>query len=115
VNLEEIASGVSAWERDSAGTWVRHLSRNATFYASGDAPLVEIPLRATTPGSEAEVLILLDGKPANMIALQDDGWRAIRIVLPSESPHARFRRIDLSVEPSSADVVMGRLRYAGWK
>ena len=115
INLEEIASGVSTWERDPAGTWVRQLSASATFYASGDAPLVEIPLRLTAGGPETTVLVVLDGKPANMIALHDDAWRSIRVVLPAEGPRKRFRRIDLSVEPPSRDVVMGRLRYAGWK
>jgi O-antigen ligase len=115
INLEEVASGVSAWERDSAGTWVREVSSNATFYVSGDAPLVELPLRLTAVGRETTVLILLDGRPANMIALQDAGWRSIRVVLPPEGPRKRFRRIDLTVEPPSPDLVMGRLRYAGWK
>jgi hypothetical protein len=115
IDLEEVASGVSAWERDSTGTWVRRVSGNATFYVSGDAPLVELPLRLTAVGRETTVLIVLDGKPANMIALQDDAWRSIRVVLPAEGPHQRFRRIDLTVEPPSPDLVMGRLRYAGWK
>ena len=114
IDLEEIASGVSTWERDASGAWVRHVSANATFYVSGDAPLVEIPLRLTTAGRETTVLIVLDGKPANMIALQDDAWRSTRVVLP-EGPHRRFRRIDLSVEPPASELVMGRLRYAGWK
>ena len=60
------------------------MSRNATFYVSGDAPLVEIPLRLTSGEPETSVLVVLDGKAANMIALQDDTWRSIRVVLPAE-------------------------------
>jgi len=110
IDLEEVASGVSAWERDAGRTWVRHLSGSSTFYAT-DAPLVEIPLRLTDPGVATSVLIVLDGKPANMITLQDSEWVSVRVVLPSDRPHGRFRRIDVTVEPASSAVVMGRLRY----
>lgn len=113
-DLEEFASGVSAWERDAAGVWVRRLSASSTFYVLGAAPLVEIPLRLTDVPMETAVLVLLDGKPANRITLTDREWRSLRLVLPRDRA-SRFRRIDLEVERPSSTLVMGRLRYPGWK
>jgi hypothetical protein len=114
-DLEEVASGVAPWVRDASGVWVRQLSEHATFYVSAGAPLVEIPVRLVDGEVGTSLLVLLDGKPANVFALPDRDWQSIRVVLPRHEQDGRFRRIELRVSPASSVVIMGRLRYPGWK
>lgn len=83
------------WQREPDGMRYRWAGGQSVFFVDPSARVVDIPLHAASAASRAEVRVLLDGREADRILLEEGmGWRRARLVLPGDS---RYHRVDLEV------------------
>ena len=120
IDLGRIAYGFGEWEMKSDGTRFRSLGSRATFFVNASALAIDVPF-ATDPLAGplgAQVDIVVDGQAIDTVMLNDEVWRAVRLVAPV-APR-RFWRVDLRVSPiwisraasanrTAAGVVMGEI------
>ena len=110
--LEHVGYGVGAWRMDPEVGRFRSADADASLFAPAGS-VIQLPLRRA-PGAGAIVVgVSLDGKPADRISLEDERWHVLRLVIPSSA--ARFRRLDLHVEPAriASPLLAGDVRVVG--
>ena len=110
IDLGRVAYGFQDWERDGTGTRFRWIGPRVRFHVSPETRSIEIPLRAMLVGSHRrfDVDILLNGRPADRIALEDDSWHTVRLVVPA-AVGGRYRRVELRIRPTwrPAEMIAG--------
>jgi O-antigen ligase len=94
-DLENVALGVSGWQRSADGTAFRWAGQHATFYVPANATAIVLPLRPADSGDLGEVELRLDGQLANRVRLAEEGWTRVRLVMPRPEGAPRFRRLEV--------------------
>ena len=99
VDLTRVAYGFHSWEEDQAGARFRWTRRRARFHVTGEAGLIEIPLRGriADPGHPLDVDVFVDGQPVLRVQLTDNLWQRARVELPPDD-ELPFRRVELQVD-----------------
>ncbi len=111
-NLEDVGYELSGWQRDGQGERFRIAGARSTLFVPSDAGAVNLPLRRVPGKGPVEVEVLLDGRPADRVQLAGDGWKIVRLVVPTV--RARYRRVDLRARATAAGeipaLMVGRAR-----
>ena len=111
-NLEDVGYELSGWQRDGQGERFRIAGARSTLFVPSDAGAVNLPLRRVPGKGPIEVEVLLDGRPADRVQLAGDGWKIVRLVVPTV--RARYRRVDLRARATAAGeipaLMVGRVR-----
>jgi O-antigen ligase len=96
-DLSNVTYGLGRIEKDERdGRLFRRSAGRATLFIRSDAQAVDLPVRLVnvSPKASAELLLMLDSRPANKVRI-DDEWTTIDVRMPRSSN--RFRRLDLEV------------------
>jgi hypothetical protein len=108
VTLDGLAIGASEETEGPEGTIYRAVTREATFYFSGTAKAVEVPIRAN-PASTAACTIRLqiDGRNADVVTATAEAWRLVHVpVFPAAERRSRPLHLD---SPEGCLLMVGRL------
>ena len=99
-DLSGVRFGFGEAGHDEATTsdfaWV---DTGATFFADARARSVMLIVSQPSPETAVELGILVDGKLVNKVALRDDVWHEMRMLLPVTGGPRRFRRIEFAIAP----------------
>ena len=98
VDLTRVAYGFHDWEEDEAGARFRWSRRRARLHVTGEAGLIEIPLRGRIedPRRPLDVDVFVDGQPVLRVQLIDNSWERARVELPLHE-ELKIRRIEFLV------------------
>jgi O-antigen ligase len=98
VNFALAAYGFSGWYHPSEGGPYRLVRDEGTFFTYPHARRLRLPIRRDVLAGRngLEVDVLLDGRRARTLTLQDDEWQSVEFIIPADA-RRRFRRIDLEV------------------
>ena len=98
VNFALAAYGFSGWYHPSEGGPYRLVRDNGTFFTYPHALRLKLSIQRDVQAGQnrLEVDVLLDGRRARTLALQDDEWQSVEFIIPADA-RRRFRRVDLSV------------------
>ena len=98
VNFALASYGFSGWYHPSEGGRFRLVRDEGTFFTYPHARLLRLPIRRDVLAgrNRLEVDVLLDGRRARTLTLEDDEWHSVEFIIPADAGR-RFRRIDLEV------------------
>ena len=108
--FSNISFGVTSWYRGSDGIDYRLSGRTSIFYLPSTYRSVAIPVRATHPHTQVDVVFKLDGEMVNTVRIGADGCQVVRLPVPPASFTTRFRRLDVEV---TSTVLTPRVLYVG--
>ena len=99
-DFENLAIGYSIWSNAEDGAQFRWAQPRSRFFVPGSAASALVPLRlgAQIAGPVA-VNVRLDGRLANRITVASDRWTVVRVVIPPSRRAARYRAIELEIDP----------------
>ena len=97
MDLSDVAFGLTGWYTGRDGVAYRLAGRTSLIYVPADYRAITIPLRATHPHEEVNLIIRVDGRTVEEMRIRADGWQVVRVTLPAPRGSARFRRLDLEV------------------
>jgi hypothetical protein len=97
MDLSDVAFGLTGWYPGRDGVAYRLAGRTSRIYLPAGYKAITIPLRATEPHGEVELVIRVDGAVIERKRIGTGAWQVIRLPLPAPSSSARFRALDLEV------------------
>jgi hypothetical protein len=97
MDLSEVAFGLTGWYPGRDGVTYRLAGRTSRIYLPAGYKAITIPLRATEPHGEVELVIRVDGAIVERKRIGTGAWQVIGLPLPPSSSSARFRALDLEV------------------
>ncbi len=95
VDPSEVAFGLTDWYTGRDGVPYRLAGRTSLFYLPAASRAVRIPIRATEPHSEIDLVIRVDGKLVEQATIRSGSWQVLRLPLPAHSTWSRYRRLEL--------------------
>ncbi|MFB3853486.1 MAG: O-antigen ligase family protein [Vicinamibacterales bacterium] len=98
LDLSDHTFGLYGTEYDPRGIAQRWSGPSASIYFPATASAFRIPLRSLAPFPQS-VRIVLDGQPADEVKLSDHAWHVVRYINRPGRTRARYRQMDLFVEP----------------
>jgi hypothetical protein len=103
--------GLRDWEQAASGVRFRWTTGRASFFIPSDATAITLPLRAYFPGPDGapvEVQVSVDDRRLADLQLRDAGvWVRPTLPLGKRPTSRRFRRIDLRVNRTVGESVLG--------
>jgi hypothetical protein len=97
MDLSDVAFGLTGWYPGRDGVAYRLAGRTSRIYLPAGYTSITIPLRATEPHGEVDLLIRVDGAIVERKRIGTGAWQVIALPLPATSSSARFRALDLEV------------------
>ena len=97
MDLSDVAFGMTGWYNGRDGVAYRLAGRTCLLYLPGDYRGVTIPLRATEPHGDVDVVFRVDGAVVEQRRIHTKSWQVVRLALPSPFSPPRFRRLELEV------------------
>ena len=117
VDLSGAAIGLSTWRSDRDGRRFRSAAGDATIFVDSRQRRLRVPLRVRgRRGTQVDLRLLLDGRPAGRMLVPAGRWTEMTLLLPAHR-HDRpnFRRLELnwSAVTSRARLHVGQVEYPG--
>jgi hypothetical protein len=97
MDLSDVAFGLTGWYPGRDGVAYRLAGRTSRIYLPAGYRSITLPVRATEPHREVELVIRVDGAMVERKRIGTGAWQVIGVPLPAPSSSARFRALDLEV------------------
>jgi hypothetical protein len=110
LDLSDVAFGFTWWYTGRDGVAYRLAGRTSLMYVPGEYRAIRIPLRATEPHTEVNVVFRVDGVIVEEARIRTEGWQVMRLQLPKRSRASRFRRLEMEV---TTPVLTPRVLFVG--
>lgn len=111
LKLPEQTFGFYDWEGDRATGRFRWTTADAAFFISPQASELDVPFCAAWADHRSAptvVTFAIDGRIFHRLETRSGDWTSLRLRLPPPSDPRRYRRIDITTEPSwSPAAVLG--------
>ena len=95
LDLSDVAFGLTDWYTGRDGVTYRLAGRTSLFYLPADYEKITIPIRATEPHSEIDLIIRVDGAVVEQTTIRTGNWQVLRLPLPTQPSRSRYRRLEL--------------------
>jgi len=99
VDLTRLASGLHGEETGADGRPFSWTDDRAVLHVPAAARAVAFELRSLAPAPQT-VTMLVDGREADTLVLDDHAWRPLRYLVPRRRSTGRFVRIEIRVWPT---------------
>lgn len=110
-DLDNHVIGASRTAGTQDGVSYRIAEARSTWFVRVDAQVIEIPLRVddTSPTTRCQVTLVVDGFPANSLAVGLEEWTRVRFAMAAGKYRQVNRRIDIVAEPDTCRLRVGHL------
>ena len=86
MDLSDVAFGLTGWYPGRDGVAYRLAGRTSRIYLPAGYKSITIPLRATEPHGEVELVIRVDGAIVERKRIGTGGWQVIRAAAAGDRP-----------------------------